>query len=254
MIELKKLSVGYGKKEILTDISCSFEKGSLTAVIGPNGSGKTTLIKTIANIIPALSGKIEIDGTDTKELSVSAHAQKTAYLAQSNSFSDMTVGELVLHGRFSHLKYPRVYSEKDKKIAEAAMKKMDIFDLSGTPLYKLSGGQRQKAYLAMALAEESDYILLDEPTTYLDVKHKIAIMRIFKELASDGKGVVAVLHDLSLAMEYADEIAVVNNGKLIMKATPHEVFSSGILQKTFEVSVSRTETAAGFTYHFSDLV
>lgn len=254
MIELKCLSVVYGKKSILNDISCTFEKGKLTSVIGINGSGKTTLIKTLASIIPALNGSVEIDGTDLFSLSPTERAKKVAYLAQSHTIPDMTVSQLVLHGRFSHLRYPRVYSEKDIAIALSAMKKMGIDELADTPIYKLSGGISQKAYLAMALAQESDYILLDEPTTYLDVKHKLALMRVLKDLVKEGKGVIAVLHDLSLAMEFSDEIAVLCDGKIIIKASPDEIFDSEILQKTFEVSVSKIETADGFIYHFSDLV
>lgn len=254
MIELKELSVGYGKKEILKDISCSFEPGKLTSIIGINGSGKTTLVKTVASIIPSLKGEIFVDGNNVSLLSTKERAKKTAYLAQDNSIPDMTAGQMVLHGRFAHLSYPRVYSDKDKSIARSAIEKMGISSLSEAPLHQLSGGMRQKAYIAMALAQQSDYILLDEPTAYLDISNRIELMRTLKSLSAEGKGVVAVLHDLSLAMEFSDEIAVIHDGELVIKASPDEIFDSGIIKTAFSVSAKKIETDSGFCYHFFDII
>ena len=250
MIELKALSLGYGKIKILENITATFKKGRLTALVGINGSGKTTLLKSIASIIPSSSGIINIDGEDISRLSQKEVAKKTAYLPQSRSVPEMTVSELVLCGRFAHLSFPRVYSERDKTIAREAMEKMGITRFSHSPLSALSGGERQKAYIAMAIAQGSDYILLDEPTTYLDVAHKIELMKTLKSLAESGKGVVAVLHDLSLALEFADEISLIHGGEIKQYSSAEEIICSNTLESAFGVRVIQTEHEGSFLYNF----
>ena len=250
MIETKGLSVGYENRIILEKVNVSLQKGKLTALIGVNGSGKTTLLKTAASMITPLDGKIEIDGEDVSRLSQQKIAKKLAYLPQSRNIPHMTAGELVLCGRFAHLSFPRVYSEKDKAVAAEAMERMGISHFSHTPLSSLAGGERQNVYVAMALAQGSDYILLDEPTTYLDVAHKIELMKTLKSLAENGKGVVAVLHDLSLALEFADEIAVIHGGNITQYSSPRELLKSGALQEAFGVRIVCTETDGGNTYGF----
>ena len=249
MIELKKLSAGYGKSAILEGIDVTLEKGKLTVLAGVNGSGKSTLIKTVAGIIPSLGGEISVDGETLSSLSPKARAKKISYLSQGRSVPDMTVGELALCGRFPHLSFPRVYSEKDKRIAAEKMEQLSISHLKECHLSALSGGMRQKAYVAMALAQESDYILLDEPTTYLDIAHQIELMDILQDLAKSGKGVIAVLHDLPLAMNYADEVAIIGDGTVKMKASPDEILRSGIIKTIFGVSIARTENSNGYLYY-----
>lgn len=248
MIELKKLSAGYENNAVLKDVNVSFEKGKLTVLVGINGSGKSTLIKTAAGIIPRMGGEISIDGNELSSLSPKARAKKIAYLSQGRFVPDMTVGELVLCGRFPHLSFPRVYSEKDRRIALEKMEQLSIAHLENHHLSTLSGGMRQKAYVAMSLAQESDYILLDEPTTYLDIAHQIELMNILKAIAESGKGLIAVLHDLPLAMNYADDIAVLADGTIKIKASPCEILRSGIIPTTFGIGVSRTENGYGYLY------
>ena len=250
MIELKDLSVGYGKTKILENITATFKKGRLTVLIGVNGSGKTTLLKSIASIIPPFSGIINIDGEDVSRLTQKEVAKRIAYLPQSRSIPEMSAGELVLCGRFAHLSFPRVYSERDKSIAHEAMINMNVTPFADSPLSALSGGERQKVYIAMALAQESDYILLDEPTTYLDVAHKIELMTVLKALAENGKGVVAVLHDLSLALEFADEISLIHGGKIAQYSSAEEIICSNVLESAFGVRVIRTECDGSFLYNF----
>lgn len=250
MIELKDLSVGYGKTKILENITATFKKGRLTVLIGVNGSGKTTLLKTIASIIPPFSGIINIDDEDVSRLTQKEVAKRIAYLPQSRSIPEMSAGELVLCGRFAHLSFPRVYSERDKSIAHEAMINMNVTPFADSPLSALSGGERQKVYIAMALAQESDYILLDEPTTYLDVAHKIELMTVLKALAENGKGVVAVLHDLSLALEFADEISLIHGGKIAQYSSAEEIICSNTLESAFGVRVIRTECDGSFLYNF----
>lgn len=250
MIELKCISAGYEKKPILRNISTSLENGRLTAIVGVNGSGKTTLLKTVAGIIPPIGGEVYVDGTAVGGLSSTMRAKRIAYLPQGRDLPDMTAGQLVLHGRFPHLSFPRAYSDNDRAIAADAMAEMEISHLSAIPLSGLSGGMRQKVYIAMALAQGSDYILLDEPTTYLDIAHRISLMHTLSKLAEGGKGVIAVLHDLSLAMEFAHEIILLSDGEIKLKETPDKLFDSGLIETAFGVSVTRTETNDGWTYIF----
>ena len=145
MIELKNITAGYDGKTVLSGVSLSIPKGKLISVIGTNGSGKSTLLKTVVGIITAQAGEIVIDGRSSAELSRQDTAKKIAYLAQGKSVSDMTVEQMVLHGRFPHLSYPRRYGEKDREIAFEALKQMGLDELAGRPLSSLSGGIRQKA-------------------------------------------------------------------------------------------------------------
>ena len=188
MLELKNVYSGYEKNDILNGLCACFEKGKLTVIIGRNGCGKSTLLKTIMGIV-SYQGKISLDGTDISLMKRSECAKRISYLSQGRSIPDMTVGQMVLHGRFPYLKYPGRYSKADYEIARKAMRRMNIEELEHTPISSLSGGIRQNVYIAMALAQDTDYILLDEPTTYLDISHQLALMQTLRELAAEGKGV-----------------------------------------------------------------
>ena len=156
MIELHHVTAGYGKQTVLHDMSLTIEKGSLTSIIGVNGCGKSTTLKAILGMIPLQGGKIMLDGENTSQLSRNAIARKIAYLSQGRNTPDMTVEQIVLHGRFPHLSYPRRYTGRDRAIAHNAMEQMGIADLAHKPLSALSGGMRQNTYIAMALAQGTD--------------------------------------------------------------------------------------------------
>ena len=237
MIEIKNISSGYGNKPVLKNLSVDFEKGRLTSIIGPNGSGKSTLLKTLIGVLPRTSGSILIDGTDTVSTPRADIAKRIAYLPQGRAAPDMTVGELVLHGRFPHLTYPRRYSQRDRDIADAAMVRLGIFELAERPLSSLSGGMRQTAYIAMALAQDTDYILLDEPSTYLDISHQINLMKILRALTDDSKGIICVMHDLPMALTFSDSVAVMQSGELLSSSPPEELSSSNLIEKLFGVKL-----------------
>ena len=231
-------------------MSISFEKEKITSIIGKNGCGKTTLLKNIMGILPVYEGKITVDGQDIAAMQRKTIAQKIAYLSQSTNVPNITVGQLVLHGRFAHLSYPRVYRQKDREIAIDAMKQMNIEHLSQKAMGTLSGGMRQNAYIAMTLAQNTDYILTDEPTTYLDVSNRLQLMNVFKTLAKGGKGIVAVLHDISLAMQYSDQIVIISDGKIVIADTPENIYHSGIISKIFGVELKRTSGKDGYVYFY----
>ena len=249
MIELRNLCAGYGKRRILHEINTVFTRGRLTAVVGPNGSGKTTLLKAACAILPAESGEILADGANILRMKSKDRAKKIAYLAQGRSVPDMIAEQTVLHGRFSHLSYPYIYTQKDQEIAVNAMIRMGVSDFADMPMSALSGGMRQNVYLAMALAQETDCIFLDEPTTYLDIANRFQLMDTLRALANEGKCVVAVLHDLELALQFADEIAVMQNGTVVAKDTPARICQSKILETVFHISLQQIQTENGSTHY-----
>ena len=241
MLEIKNVTAGYGKQPVLNGVNATFEKGKLTSIIGVNGCGKSTLLKVMLGILPITDGIVEIDGRALSSLKRNEIAQRIAYLSQGKNTPDMTVMQMVLHGRFPYLSYPRRYTSRDREIAFSAMEKVGIADLAEKPLYSLSGGMRQNAYIAMALAQDTDYILLDEPTTYLDIAHQLDLMRILRELANSGKGIVTVMHDLPLAFDFSDTLAVINNGTIATQVTPGEIIDSHITQDIFGVKIKQTQ-------------
>jgi len=238
MIELENVCAGYNGKTVIKNISLKFPMGKLISVIGPNGAGKTTLLKAVAGLLPVSDGKIIIDGTNRAAMNRRETARKIAYLAQGRSTPDMTAGQLALHGRFPHLGYPRTYSESDRHIASDALAHMGISDHAATPLSELSGGMRQNAFIAMALAQDTDYILLDEPTTYLDISNQLGVIKTLRSLANDGKGIVSVIHDLPLAFTFSDIIAVVVDGSILLQDTPEKVFESNVIKSVFGAELS----------------
>ena len=241
MLELNRISAGYGKQTVLNDVSAFFEKGKLTSIIGVNGCGKSTLLKAILGILPLSGGEITVDGENLLTMSRNEIAKKIAYLSQGKNTPDMTVMQMVLHGRFPYLSYPRKYTSRDREIAYSAMEQVGIADFAEKPLFMLSGGMRQNAYIAMALAQDTDYILLDEPTTYLDVAHQLELMRLLKQLSDNGKGIVTVMHDLPLAFDFSDTLTVMNNGGIIACGTPSELCNLPIIEDIFGVKIKQMQ-------------
>lgn len=249
MIEIRDLEAGYPDKQVLKSVNLRIEKGKITVILGPNGCGKSTLLKTIVGILPVQSGSVFFDGTDAAGLSSRQRAQKAAYLSQNRSVPDITVERMVLHGRFPYLSYPRRYQKRDLEIAGKAMERMGIRELADRSLSSLSGGQRQKVYIAMALAQDTPVILLDEPTTYLDVSHQIQMMKHAGFLCREGKTVVMVLHDIPMAMQTADKIILMRDGEVCIQGNPEDVYQSGWMNHVFGVDVRRTETPFGWQYY-----
>lgn len=248
MIELRDLSAGYGGETVIQSVELAFEPGKITVLLGPNGCGKSTLLKSIVGLSQVTGGQILVGGRSHTDVPSSELARHVAYLPQGRRVPDITVGRMVLHGRFPYLSYPRRYRREDYAAAQAAMEQVGIGSLGEQPLAKLSGGTRQKVYIAMALAQDTPTILLDEPTTYLDISHQLQLMALCRELADRGKAVVPVLHDLPLALEYADTLALLSRGRLIASGTPEEVFRSGALEEVFDVRLHAVDTPCGVRY------
>ena len=248
MIQLKNVCAGYEGKEVLHNISVDFPEGKITAIVGPNGCGKSTLIKSLVRINPHTSGEIFVKNKNIKDYSSKELAQQIAYVAQNKQIPDISVLKMVLHGRFPYLSYPRRYGKEDLEIARQALDWAGLSDLENELVSHLSGGMQQKVYIAMALVQDSQAILMDEPTTYLDISHQLRLMEMIKQLAEKGKTVVLVLHDLSQAFRIADEVIVLKEGSTLSAGTPLQVFESGKLEEAFGVTIERVETKSGWHY------
>lgn len=248
MIKLIDVRAGYENKEVIHGVNVTFEPGKITALIGPNGCGKSTMLKTLVRIIGHTGGKVLVDGEVVEQLSAAKLARKVAYLPQNKKAPDITVRRMVLHGRFAYLSYPRRYREQDMEIAQKALRWAGMEHKGDEIVSRLSGGMQQKVYIAMALAQDADTVLMDEPTAYLDVAHQLRLMELVKKLAADGKAVVVILHDLTQALQIADKVVVMKDGKIIAQGTADEVYESGSLQSAFEVRVERIETQNQWTY------
>lgn len=248
MIEIRQLTAGYeqGKDgSILQDISTVFPDRELTVIIGPNGSGKSTLLRSVMGFLGIEQGEVLHSGMQLSRMSEREVALRTAFLPQSRPVPQIRVREMVLHGRFPYLSFPRQYSSKDRQIVKQALQDADALDLEYYPMEELSGGQRQKVYIAMALAQDTGNILLDEPTTYLDIRHQYETMQLCKRIAAEGRCVVMVLHELSLAFTYADRILVLEKGKIRMQGTPREICDAGIIEEVFGVELVQLSAPKG---------
>ena len=249
MLEIRNFSAGYERKPVLQDISLSIPRGAVTVIVGPNGCGKSTLLKALAGILSA-TGSAALDGRELGDLDRRELAKVVAFLPQNRPTPEITVQNLVLHGRFPYLSYPRRYRKADYQAAEAALERMGVGELSNRMVPTLSGGQRQKVYIAMALAQDTPVVLMDEPNTFLDIAHQLQLMEQAKALAGEGKAVVLVLHDLPLALTVADSLAVLLEGRCLCQGDPESVFQSGNLNVAFGVEIRRIYTEDGWKYYY----
>lgn len=249
MLECKGISAGYGKEIVLRNVSAVCPSGKITVIIGPNGSGKSTFLRVCADLICPAAGEVYLGGRRITELSPQERAKQLAYLPQVRDVPDLTVGRLVLHGRFPHMSFPKRYSEEDWRITGEVLRETGLWELRERSLRTLSGGQRQKAYLAMALSQQSDVLLLDEPSTFLDIAHQLELLSNLRSLADSGKTVVAILHDLPAAMDTADQIILFSDGVLAAAGTPEDIFSRNVIPEVFGIRFGRVAGEQGWIYY-----
>ena len=250
MIQLRDLSAGYGGRDVVHGVTLDFPPGRVLALLGPNGCGKSTLLRAALGLLPRSGGQVLLDGAPLESLSPRRRALMAAYLPQSRPTPNITAYKMVLHGRFPHLSYPRRCRREDYEAADRALRWADAADVALRPMGELSGGQRQKVYLAMALAQQAPTLLMDEPTTFLDVGHQLEVMAAARRLAQEGRAVVMAVHDLPLAMRGADDIALLDGGRLAAWGTAEEVYASGALDRAFGVALRRVATQSGWQYYY----
>ena len=246
MLELKNVSAGYGGQDCLRGICLRFEKGRIYAVVGKNGSGKSTLLKTCAGILAAGEGRVLLDGRPIAEYEPRERARKISYLSQMRNLPGISAERMVEHGCYPRLGQPRRLNAGDRAAVQLAMERMDVLQLRRKSMKELSGGECQRVYMAMQLAQDAEILLLDEPTTYMDIEYQLELMKLMGQLRDEGKTVVIVLHDLPQALGCADEILAMDAGKIAAKAAPGEILASGTIERIFNVSIR--DTGEGYVY------
>ena len=239
MVELIGVTGGYGRQMAVQDFSLTLPSGEVAALVGPNGCGKSTLLRMAAGIVPPSAGQVLLKGRPLSGFSRRELGQLISYLPQSRPVPGISVQSMVMHGRFPYLGYPRRYRKEDWQMVQKAMEWAGVTHLAGRDMSRLSGGERQKVYFAMCLAQDSQVLFLDEPTTYLDLSHQFEIMELTRQLKQAGKTVIMVLHDLGLALSYADQLAVMQSGRLVFAGSPQKVLESGCLEQVFRVRIQK---------------
>lgn len=247
MIALSNVSFHYGSGFGLENISLDLKEGELISIVGPNGAGKSTLLKLAAGQLTPKCGTVSLREKPILKMTAREIAKEIAYLSQAGLKSDLTVEDVVLHGRFPHTTFPHRYGTQDRRIAKNAIEAMGLLPFAARPLSSLSGGEKQKALIAMALCQNSNALLLDEPTAFLDPGQRIALMEKLSPLVKSGKSALCVLHDLPLALRFSSRIAVMCEGKLLSLEPPEETRRSGILTEIFGVELEKSED--GFYYY-----
>lgn len=240
MLEFKNLHAGYDGVEKLHGLNAKLEAGKLIVIIGPNGCGKSTLLKCAAGLLKPAQGEILLDGANLEQLNEKTRACRISYMPQSRVAPEISVRALALHGRYPHLKWGQNPGKADREIVDAAIARVGLKAYASRSVHSLSGGERQRAYLAMMLAQQTGVLLLDEPTTYLDLSSQFALMRLLTQLRDENRCVLAVLHDLALALEYADEILLMRGGDLLAAGSPEEIYASGKIQSAFDIEIRRS--------------
>ena len=238
MIKAKDLYFSYYKdKSFITKLNVEIEKGKITTILGPNGSGKSTLLSIFAGLNKPTSGEVIINGKSIRSLKQKELAREIATVHQQNTVpSDITVKELVAYGRIPHKKYFQGNTESDDKIIEWAIKRTGLEKLKDKAVMDMSGGERQRAFIAMALAQKSEILFLDEPTTYLDIYHQVEILELVKELNEESKlTVVMVLHDINQAIKYSDNVIVMKSGEVVSSGIANEVINMDLLNSVYKI-------------------
>lgn len=240
MLKVENLSCGYGNEDIISDITFSADSNEKICIIGPNGCGKTTLLRALAGILD-YKGKITINDLDMKSLSRKDISKSIALMSQISSvYFSYTVYETVALGRYIHntKKLFIEENERDKQVIEECLKAVGLYDLKDKPITELSGGQLQRVFLARVYAQEPEIILLDEPTNHLDLKNQIEFIDYLNKWANEkNRIVIGVLHDLNIAMQFADKIILMHDGKIVSIGTPDEILSSNELSKAYDTDV-----------------
>ncbi|NYI04363.1 ABC transporter ATP-binding protein [Allostreptomyces psammosilenae] len=237
---VESLDVGHGDRPVLTGVNLTLRAGTMTALVGPNGCGKSTLLRTMAGLLPAMGGGVLVDGAPLGSLSRRALSRSLAFLPQTPLVpAGVTVRELVRHGRYAHRGAFARHTAEDAQAVEWALEVSDAARLADRRLDELSGGERQRAWLATVLAQRSGIVLLDEPTTYLDLRHQFEVLEVVHRLVHEhGIACGVVLHDLMQASAYADEIVVVSGGAVAASGTPEDVLTPDVIDQAFGLKVS----------------
>ncbi|WP_030921405.1 ABC transporter ATP-binding protein [Streptosporangium amethystogenes] len=230
------LTLSYDKRVVARDLDVTIPDGSFTVIIGPNACGKSTMLRALARMLKPRAGAVHLDGSVITSLPSKEVARRLGLLPQSSIVPDgITVADLVGRGRYPHQRMMRQWSREDEAAVAAAMESTDVTELADRCVDELSGGQRQRVWLAMALAQETPILLLDEPTTFLDIAHQIEVLDLCADLHEQGRTLVAVLHDLNQACRYATHLIVMRDGRIVAEGDPSTIVTTDLVREVFEL-------------------
>ena len=236
-MKLDGVLAGYGKKIVAGGVTLEIEKGKIITLIGPNGGGKSTLIKSISGSLKLIGGSVYIDDSDLDEMTAK-EISRTLSVVTTERVKPvlMTCKDVVMSGRIPYTGALGVFGPEDEKETLRALELMNISHLSDVPFSDMSDGQKQRTLIARAIAQTPEYLIMDEPTSYMDIKHRLELLKVIKELAGTGITIVMSLHELELALEVSDRLLLVYDDGHVLVRTPEEVITQGLLKELFDLS------------------
>ena len=237
MVEIKNVTVSLSETTIVKDLSMNIKKSEFVCIIGPNGCGKSTLIKALSGINKIQSGEIYIDGKNKKEIKRKEFAKKVAFLMQFNNMpSGMTAREVIQFGRHPYISAFKGLNKRDYEIVDWAIEQTDTSSLLEKDIAMLSGGEKQRVFLAMALAQEPEILVLDEPTNHLDLKYQYDLLNLIKKINKENNiTVICVLHDINQALRYSDKVYIMKNGRLIKSGKPTHCITADVIDEVYGI-------------------
>ncbi|MFF3064883.1 ABC transporter ATP-binding protein [Oerskovia sp. NPDC057915] len=228
------VTIGYDRHVVSEELDVRIPDGSFTVIVGPNACGKSTLLRGLARLLRPASGSVVLDGRAIQAMPAKVFAREVGLLPQTSLAPDgIVVADLVSRGRYPHQGIIRQWSPQDARAVASALAATSTTELSARPVDELSGGQRQRVWVAMALAQETPILLLDEPTTFLDIAHQIELLELFRRLHREGRTLVAVLHDLNHAARYATHVIAMKDGRVVAEGPPRDIVTVELVREVF---------------------
>jgi iron complex transport system ATP-binding protein len=230
----REITVGYGEREVLRHLDVAVPTGELTVIVGPNACGKSTLLRALARMLGTSTGAVELDGRPIGDYPSKEVARRLGLLPQSPVAPDgITVAELVARGRYPHQGLLRQWGDADQQAVDWAVARAGVGELADRMVSELSGGQRQRVWIALALAQQSRILLLDEPTTFLDISHQVEVLELASGLRREGYTVVVVMHELGLAFRYATQLIVMRAGQIVAQGRPEQIVTAELIEDVY---------------------
>lgn len=246
------ITIAYGKKEVISNIHMDFPKGKIITIIGPNGCGKSSLLKVVSRAIKPKSGQVWYENRNILHYSWKHIARKIAVLPQVRSSPpDINVRTLVSYGRYPYMKFGRGLLKEDQEVIDRVIGLTELDGLQNRTLSTLSGGERQRAWIAMAICQQPEILILDEPTTYLDISFQVEVLELVKYLNETlGITIIMVLHDINLAARYSHCLYVIKDRGIYAKGAPHEILNEKMLRDTFRIQANIYEDSVNNSIYF----